>query len=614
MHCSADSRRNALREAEHNVSLIPTEHVALDLSTDVSQAPRQARRGRRGEAYDCLSAAIRDVLGFQHWLPVHLGRGGESVIASMVAPEQSVLCNEIYVTAQWSVRRAGGNVIEVAADDTPRFGGNIEPSALERALSSHDVAYVQITAPRTLLSRRGGRPVSLANLTEIRKVINRTSSGTPLILDASRIMENSAWIRRHEPGQRQRRTSEIARDQMALADIVFLSGRKDAGGSHGGLVAARERRFLDSLRNAAWLLEGSPETGGMSAGEMRDLADGLVDAESGHQAVSRAASLEVFGTRLVNLGVPVISWGAGAIYVDARAALPEVPASDFPAQTLVNLLYLWAGIRSLGTPPGDSAYDQIVRLCAPSSAMPFLRRALPEICGRIKKHSAGYRLLESRDSFQWRLAPVSQEATRVISPAYHPPFRLSSARGFANPACLRMEAALRRKLGLDSRWALLPAAAERGPQRLLTEAVNRLTPPMAIRTEDRLIQQLDAFWRRHRPEPEPAAGTLYVERIANVVDVLGRRKAGDLVAIDLGPLEGWPRPSPTSEELFAKVDILWASDPAGKENAGGFLGIPRHVPLYQFIHEQMLFAVGSAHDGGLSPDRMANLADALTCG
>jgi tryptophanase len=614
MPSSADFRLDALRRADYNVSLIPTEHVALDLSTDVS--PERARGGpaRLDEARHSLSAAVRDVLGFRHWLPVHLGRGGESVIASIIAPGQTVLCNEVYVTARWSVARAGGNVIEAAPEAGSPFQGNVEPAAFEEALKSHDVAFVQITAPRTLLSRRGGRPVSLANLIQIRSAIDRKSTGIPLILDASRILENAAWIQRHEAGQRRRGIAEIARDQMALADIVYLSGRKDAGGTHGGILAAGDERFLEPLRDAARLLEGSPRTGGMSAGEMKDLADGLFEAETGHEVKGRVASLEAFGAELVESGVPACSWGAGAVYLDARAALPRVPTSELPAQTLVNLLYLWAGIRSLGTPPGDKSSDPIVRLCAPRPAMPFLREALPEIFGRIQELTAGYRLLESRDSFQWRLRPASHLAMPSPSEAYHPTPRLSSSRGFANPAWARMEAALRNRLGLGSRWALLPAAAERGPQRLLTEAANRLTPAVKIRTRDGLIQRLDDYWRRGRPAPERTAPTLHVVRLEELRDVLDRRNAGDLVAVDLGPLADWPRPPSIGREPFTEADLLWASDPAGSETAGGFLAFSRPVPLHQAIRDQMLFAVGSIHDGGLSPDGMTRLADALTRG
>jgi tryptophanase len=615
MRCSGDFRLDALRQAEYNVSLIPTDQVALDLSTDVTPGRARGGSARLEEARRSLSAAVRDVLGFHYWLPVHLGRGGESVIASMVAPEQTVLCNEVYVTARWSIERAGGKVIEVAPEAGSPFQGNVDPAALEEALSSHDVAFVAITAPRTLLSRRGGRPVSLANLTRIRSAIDHNSTGIPLILDASRILENAAWIERHEPGQRRRGLAEIARDQMALADIVYLSGRKDAGGTHGGLLAAADERCLEPLRNAAWLLEGSPQTGGMSADEMKDLAEGLVEAEPGDEIIDRVASLDAFGTDLVGSGVPACSWGSGAVYLDARAALPRVPSSELPAQTLVNLLYLWAGIRSLGTPPGDSASpDQIVRLCAPRSAVPFLREALPEIFGRIRELEAGYRLLESRASFQWRLLPASPRALPNLSAAYHPAARLSSARGFANPAWARMEAALRARLGLDARWALVPAAAERGPQRLLTEAANRLTPAVRIRAGDELIQRLDAYWRRGKPAPDRDVPTLHVARREELRSVLDRRNPGDLVAVDLGPLSDWPEPASTGRELLAEVDVLWASDPAGPETGGGFLGFARPIPLYRAIRDQMLFAVGSVHDGGLSPDGMSRLADALTRG
>ncbi len=82
------------------------------------------------------------------------------------------------------------------------------------------------------------------------------------------------------------------------------------------------------------------------------------------------------GESLVRAGVPVVQpIGGHAVYIDARALLPQVPPLEYPGQSLAVALYREGGIRSveIGTvmfgrhPDGSESPAQmdLVRLAIP---------------------------------------------------------------------------------------------------------------------------------------------------------------------------------------------------------------------------------------------------------
>ena len=90
----------------------------------------------------------------------------------------------------------------------------------------------------------------------------------------------------------------------------------------------------------------------------------------------RIRSTEYLGEKLIAADVPIIRPPGGhAIYIDAKALLPHIPALQYPGIALANALYVEAGIRSveIGTvmfgmrPDGTEvpASMELVRLAIP---------------------------------------------------------------------------------------------------------------------------------------------------------------------------------------------------------------------------------------------------------
>jgi len=103
--------------------------------------------------------------------------------------------------------------------------------------------------------------------------------------------------------------------------------------------------------------------------DLEAVAVGLQEALHEDYLKYRIASTAYLGNHIAEQGVPIVQPPGGhAIYIDARAFLPQVPPHCFPGVALANELYLEGGIRSveIGTLMfGAAAKMDLVRLAIP---------------------------------------------------------------------------------------------------------------------------------------------------------------------------------------------------------------------------------------------------------
>src|SRR5262249_20815745 len=117
----------------------------------------------------------------------------------------------------------------------------------------------------------------------------------------------------------------------------------------------------------------------------------------------RVEQVAQFGTRLTNLGIPILRpVGGHAVYVDAKNLLSHIPQSQLPAQALVVALYREGGVRcvEIGTvmfgredPEGGDAVVapmELVRLAVPrrvytASHLQYVAELLGEIATHRKR-------------------------------------------------------------------------------------------------------------------------------------------------------------------------------------------------------------------------------------
>jgi tryptophanase len=191
----------------------------------------------------------------------------------------------------------------------------------------------------------GGQPVSLANLHAVREVCD--VHGKKLFLDACRFAENAWFIHEREPGQAGREVADIVREMASLADGMTMSAKKDPMGNIGGWLAMDDDELARDCRNLLILTEGFPTYGGLAGRDLEALAQGLREVVGHDYLRYRIRSTAYLGEALQRAGVPVLTpIGGHAVYVDARALLPQIPPLEYPGQSLAVALYEAGGVRS----------------------------------------------------------------------------------------------------------------------------------------------------------------------------------------------------------------------------------------------------------------------------
>jgi tyrosine phenol-lyase len=354
-------REQHLARAGYNLFGVPAEAVTFDLLTDSGLSAMSTEQWsammRADESYAGsrsfarFEQAVRDLTGFTHVIPTHQGRAAERILFSLlVAPGKVVPSNSHFDTTRANIEYGGGIALDLVIDEARDpacehpFKGNLDLAKLERVLREQRQAIPLAMATITN-NTAGGQPVSLANLRATSRLLRE--HGIPFFLDACRFAENCWFIREREPGQRGRSVLEIAREVFRLADGCTMSGKKDGLVNMGGFLALNDPELAVRARNLLILTEGFPTYGGCSARDLEALAVGLFEALDEQYLEYRATSVAYLARGLNRAGIQTVQPPGGhAVYIDARALLPHVPAEQFPGQALACELYLHGGIRS----------------------------------------------------------------------------------------------------------------------------------------------------------------------------------------------------------------------------------------------------------------------------
>jgi tryptophanase len=162
----------------------------------------------------------------------------------------------------------------------------------------------------------------------------------------------------------------------SLADGMTMSAKKDPLANIGGWLATNDDDLAERCRNLLILTEGFPTYGGLAGRDLEAIAQGLKECVHPDYLRYRIRSTAYLGQALDRAGVPVVKpIGGHAVYIDARALLPNIPPLHYPGQALAVALYEAGGIRSceIGTvmfgrrPDGteEPAAMDLVRLAIP---------------------------------------------------------------------------------------------------------------------------------------------------------------------------------------------------------------------------------------------------------
>jgi tyrosine phenol-lyase len=355
-------RGAALARAEWNLFRIPADEILIDLLTDSGTGAMSSEQWagimRGDESYAgarswfVFERRVRELTGFRHVIPTHQGRAAERILFSCLAVAGRVVAaNTHFDTTRANVEALGGRAIDIPiaaarrpADEHP-FKGNLDLPALARILSGAEGEVACVIATVTNNSG-GGQPASLENLRAASAMCRER--GVPFYLDACRFAENAYFIKLREPGQGDRSVESIAREMFSLADGATFSAKKDGLANIGGFLASHDDRLTRREEELLILTEGYPTYGGLAGRDLEAIAVGLTEVVNEDYLEYRIASVRYLGEGLMAAGFPIVRPPGGhAIYIDAGAFLPHIPARQFPGQALACAFYEAGGIRSV---------------------------------------------------------------------------------------------------------------------------------------------------------------------------------------------------------------------------------------------------------------------------
>ena len=330
--------------------------------------------------YTRLETKLKEIFGFEFFLPVHQGRAAENILAqTFVTPGSIVPMNYHFTTTKAHIRLNGGEVVELITEaglkttsDLP-FKGDMDIAKLEALIAEQGadkVAFVRIEIGTNLI---GGQPVSLQNMTDVRRVCDE--HGLLLVMDASLLADNLHFIKTRESSCRDLSIREITRRIADLCDIMYFSARK-LGCVRGGGMCIRTDETYRKLRGLVPLYEGFLTYGGMSVREIEALAVGLEETMDEDMVNQGPQFIAFMVDELVKRGVPVITPAGGlGCHLNAMEFVDHIPQTEYPAGALGSALYIAGGVRGMerGTLSEEREPDGSETL----ANMELLRLALP---------------------------------------------------------------------------------------------------------------------------------------------------------------------------------------------------------------------------------------------
>ena len=438
---SREERERWIKEAKYNLFNLRSDQVFIDLLTDSgtgAMSDRQWAAMMLGDesyagasSYYNLKNAIKNILGFEYFLPTHQGRAAENVLFSALVKDGDVVPgNSHFDTTKGHIEFRKAKAIDCTIDeafdttlDHP-FKGNLDLNKLEHVLLTNPKEKIPMIIVTVTCNTSGGQPVSMQNLKDVYTMAQKY--GVRVIFDSARFAENAYFIKVREEGYADKSIKQIVKEMYKYADGMTMSSKKDAIVNMGGFIALKEEELFKKASQYNIIFEGFITYGGMSGRDMNALAQGLDEGTEFDYLETRIKQVEYLGNQLIEFGITIQQpIGGHAIFIDAKKFLPQIPQEEYVAQTLAIELYKEAGIRGveIGTLLADRDPDtrenrypalEMVRLAIPrrtytNNHMDVIAAALKNVFDRRNKIKSGYQIISE--------APIMRHFTVELAPS-----------------------------------------------------------------------------------------------------------------------------------------------------------------------------------------------------
>lgn len=421
-----EDRLNWIKEAKYNLFNLRSEQVFVDLLTDSgtgAMSDKQWSAMMLGDesyagasSYYKLKDAIKEILGFEYFLPTHQGRAAENVLFSaMVKDGDLVPGNSHFDTTKGHIEFRKATAVDCTIDEAfdttiiHPFKGNLDINKLEKVFTENPSEKIPMVIVTVTCNSSGGQPVSMQNIKDVYALAKKFA--VPVIFDSARFAENAYFIKTREEGYADKTIKEIVKEMFTYADGMTMSSKKDAIVNMGGFIALKDEALYQKASVFNIMFEGYLTYGGMSGRDMNALAQGLDEGTEFDYLETRIGQVAYLGQKLVDHGVPVLlPFGGHAIFVDANRFLPNIPKEEFIAQSLAVELYIEGGVRGveIGTIMADrdpisreNRYPdlELIRLAIPrrtytNNHMDYVAASLINVFNKRDEIKRGYKIVK----------------------------------------------------------------------------------------------------------------------------------------------------------------------------------------------------------------------------
>ena len=358
-----EEREQWIKDAKYNLFNLKSEQVFVDLLTDSgtgAMSDKQWSEMMLGDesyagasSFYKMKAAIKNILGFDYFLPTHQGRAAENVLFSTMVKEGDVVPgNSHFDTTKGHIEFRKAKAIDCTIDEAfdtvihHDFKGNLNLNKLEDVLKSHPKSKIPMIIVTVTCNSSGGQPVSMQNLKDVKALAEKYD--IPVFYDSARFSENAYFIKIREEGYADKTIKEIVAEMFSYADGMTMSSKKDAIVNMGGFIAMRSKELYRDASVYNIMYEGYITYGGMSGRDMNALAQGLDESTEFDYLEARIGQVQYLGNKCIEYGIPIQQpIGGHAIFVDAKRFLPQVSKTEYIAQTVAVELYIVGGIRAV---------------------------------------------------------------------------------------------------------------------------------------------------------------------------------------------------------------------------------------------------------------------------
>ena len=421
-----EQRLKWIKEADYNLFNLSSDKVFIDLLTDSGTGAMSDQQWGEmmigdesyagSSSFLKLKKVVKEITGFEYFLPTHQGRAAENVLFSALIKEGDIVPgNSHFDTTKGHIEFRKATAVDCTIDEAfdtsviHPFKGNIDLNKLENVFKSNSKEKIPFVILTITCNSAGGQPVSVKNTREVSKLCKQY--GIPLYFDAARFSENAYFIKKREPGYENKTIKEIVKEVFSYGDGMTMSAKKDGLVNMGGFIALNNETVYKEASVFNIMFEGFITYGGMNGRDMGALAVGLDESTEFNYLESRVEQVAFLGNQLADYGVPVQQpFGGHAIFLDANKFVPKIPREEYRAQALAIELYIVGGIRGveIGTVLADrdpftrkNRYPdlELVRLAIPrrtytNNHMAYVAATLKNIFDTREEAKSGYEITD----------------------------------------------------------------------------------------------------------------------------------------------------------------------------------------------------------------------------